>query len=47
MSCAEAVKKVEEGGSKVRDSERILLNSRSVPEQRVRQMSYVSVRLGS
>jgi hypothetical protein len=48
MSYYEAVKKVEEGGSRVRDSERIPVNSRSVPEQRDRPMSdilYVSVRL--
>ena len=32
ISYAEAVKKAEEGGAKLRDSERIPVNSRSVPE---------------
>jgi hypothetical protein len=34
VSYAEAVKKVEEDGSRVRDPERIPVNSRSVPEQK-------------
>ena len=48
MSYAEAVKKVEEDGSRVWDSERIPMSSRSVPEQRDRPTSdilYASVRL--
>uniref|UniRef100_A0A4W5NVY1 40S ribosomal protein S26 n=1 Tax=Hucho hucho TaxID=62062 RepID=A0A4W5NVY1_9TELE len=39
MSHAEEIKEVEECGSRVRDSERIPVNSRSVPEQRDSPMS--------
>ena len=39
VSYAEAVKKVEEDGSRVRDPERIPVSSRSVPAQRDRTTS--------
>jgi hypothetical protein len=39
MLYSDAVKKVEEGGSRVRDSERIRVNSRSAPEPMDRPMS--------
>ena len=42
VSYAEAVKKVEEEGSRVRDPERIPVNSRSVPEQKDRPTSDIS-----
>ena len=46
LSYAEAVKKVEEDGSRGRDSERSGVSSRSVPVQRDSSTSkYVSVRL--